>query len=152
MERAIGAMREAIGVSHAIVVIHRDDVSRYEAIAARVAEQSPGFLLSLAFGGNTRQASVRAGLETLKEMAPDIVLIHDAARPFVSAALIGRAISAAREHGAAVPGILVCIGVSRVSIKATTSVRLGFTGRGEGMAAQAIATIELPRRDSDEHV
>jgi 2-C-methyl-D-erythritol 4-phosphate cytidylyltransferase/2-C-methyl-D-erythritol 2,4-cyclodiphosphate synthase len=46
---------------------------------------------------------------------------------------------------------IACVGVSRVSIKATTSERLGFTGRGEGMAAQAIATIELPRRDSDDH-
>jgi 2-C-methyl-D-erythritol 4-phosphate cytidylyltransferase/2-C-methyl-D-erythritol 2,4-cyclodiphosphate synthase len=37
---------------------------------------------------------------------------------------------------------------ARVSIKATTTERLGFTGRGEGMAAQAIATIRLPEEDS----
>src|SRR3984885_10625872 len=58
-------------------------------------------------GGTTRQASVRAGLEALAATKPDIVLIHDAARPFVSAALISRAIDAASTTGAAVPAIPV---------------------------------------------
>jgi 2-C-methyl-D-erythritol 4-phosphate cytidylyltransferase / 2-C-methyl-D-erythritol 2,4-cyclodiphosphate synthase len=58
-------------------------------------------------GGATRQASVHAGLEALVHQKPDIVLIHDAARPFVSAALIARAIEAANRTGAAVPAIPV---------------------------------------------
>jgi 2-C-methyl-D-erythritol 4-phosphate cytidylyltransferase/2-C-methyl-D-erythritol 2,4-cyclodiphosphate synthase len=58
-------------------------------------------------GGATRQASVHAGLEALAAQKPDIVLIHDAARPFVSQALISRAIDAASRTAAAIPTIPV---------------------------------------------
>jgi 2-C-methyl-D-erythritol 4-phosphate cytidylyltransferase/2-C-methyl-D-erythritol 2,4-cyclodiphosphate synthase len=65
-------------------------------------------------GGATRQASVRAGLEALAANPPEIVLIHDAARPFVTAALISRAIVAAGKTGAAVPTIPVTDTVKQV--------------------------------------
>ncbi len=59
-------------------------------------------------GGATRQASVRAGLETLAAAnAPELVLIHDAARPFLTGALVDRAIAAGRAAGAAVPGMVI---------------------------------------------
>jgi 2-C-methyl-D-erythritol 4-phosphate cytidylyltransferase/2-C-methyl-D-erythritol 2,4-cyclodiphosphate synthase len=58
-------------------------------------------------GGATRQDSVRAGLEALAAQSPDIVLIHDAARPFVTTAVISRAIEAADPTGAAVPAVAV---------------------------------------------
>jgi 2-C-methyl-D-erythritol 4-phosphate cytidylyltransferase/2-C-methyl-D-erythritol 2,4-cyclodiphosphate synthase len=77
-------------------VIHLDDVQRFEDAAAGLK------LLPPVFGGATRQASVRAGLETLVAHKPELVLVHDAARPFASRALIARAIAAARS-GAAVP-------------------------------------------------
>ena len=75
-------------------------------------------------GGATRQASVHAGLEALAAEKPDIVLIHDAARPFVTPAVISRAIDAAGRTGAAVPAIPV----------ADTIKQVGETGRRRGDA------------------
>src|SRR4029077_16587757 len=62
---------------------------------------------SPAHGGGTRQASGPSGPEELAGGKPHIVLIHDAARPFVTAAVISRAIEAAGRTGAAVPAIAV---------------------------------------------
>jgi 2-C-methyl-D-erythritol 4-phosphate cytidylyltransferase / 2-C-methyl-D-erythritol 2,4-cyclodiphosphate synthase len=83
-------------------VIHRDDENLYRAATADLTKLSPPVA-----GGATRQASVRAGLEALAARAPDLVLIHDAARPFLTGALIDRAITAGKATGAAVPGIAI---------------------------------------------
>lgn len=63
----------------------------------------------------------------------DLTLICEAPR-------IGRHREAIRASVAAI----LAIDAGKVSIKATTTERLGFTGRGEGMAAQAIATVRVP--------
>jgi 2-C-methyl-D-erythritol 4-phosphate cytidylyltransferase/2-C-methyl-D-erythritol 2,4-cyclodiphosphate synthase len=89
-------------------VIHPDDRGAYEAAAKGLR------LLPPVLGGATRQASVRAGLEALRLRAPDIVLVHDAARPFCSAELISRAIAACGATGAAIPAIEVTDTIKRV--------------------------------------
>ncbi len=53
---------------------------------------------------------------------------------------IGPHAAAMRERLAA----LLRVDLDRISVKATTTERLGFTGRGEGIAAQASATVLLP--------
>ena len=52
-------------------------------------------------GGEERAESVRAGLEALAADPPELVAIHDAARPLVTPALIEQTFAAAREYGAA---------------------------------------------------
>jgi 2-C-methyl-D-erythritol 4-phosphate cytidylyltransferase/2-C-methyl-D-erythritol 2,4-cyclodiphosphate synthase len=46
-------------------------------------------------------------------------------------------------------GAICAIPPARVAIKATTSEQLGFTGRREGIVAQALATVELPEEPDD---
>lgn len=55
-------------------------------------------------GGGTRQDTVARAL-AIASPSTEIVLVHDAVRPFVPAEMIGRAVSAAREHGAVIFGI-----------------------------------------------
>ncbi len=83
-------------------VIHPGDEDAYRAATAGLEK-----LASPVAGGATRQGSVRAGLEALTASTPELVLIHDAARPFVSGELIGRAIGAGKRTGAAVPGVAI---------------------------------------------
>jgi 2-C-methyl-D-erythritol 4-phosphate cytidylyltransferase / 2-C-methyl-D-erythritol 2,4-cyclodiphosphate synthase len=82
-------------------VIHPEDRALFDRAAEHLSVLPP------VPGGATRQASVRAGLEALASRGPDIVLVHDAARPFASPALISRAIEAAEAAEAAIPGIPV---------------------------------------------
>ena len=91
-------------------VIHRDDHGPYEAASVGLR------LLPPVLGGATRQASVRAGLEALSARPPDVVLVHDAARPFCSSALVSRAITACAETGAAIPALEVTDTIKRVDL------------------------------------
>ena len=63
----------------------------------------------------------------------DLTIVCEAPR-------VGPPRDAMRARIAAIAGIEI----DRVAVKATTSERLGFTGRGEGIAAQAVATLRLP--------
>jgi 2-C-methyl-D-erythritol 4-phosphate cytidylyltransferase / 2-C-methyl-D-erythritol 2,4-cyclodiphosphate synthase len=82
-------------------VVNPDDAMLFNEAVVGLRHRAP------TNGGATRQASVRAGLEALASEKPDVVLIHDAARPFVTPALISRAIDAAGRTGAAIPAIPV---------------------------------------------
>ena len=63
--------------------------------------------LAVVAGGATRQDSVRAGLEALEPHAPDVVLVHDAARPVIPAGLIPALVAALGEAPGAIPAVPV---------------------------------------------
>ena len=91
------------------VVIHGDDRAMYDAAIAGLD------LLEPVTGGATRQELVHRGLLSLKDIAPKAVLIHDAARPLVSAVLIDRMLDALETTPGAIPALPVADTVKRGS-------------------------------------
>ncbi len=79
--------------SDRVVVLPAADVGRI---------RLPGWIATA--GGERRRDSVSAGLEALRAETTH-VLVHDAARPLLSAALLGRVVAAARDAAAVIPAI-----------------------------------------------
>jgi 2-C-methyl-D-erythritol 4-phosphate cytidylyltransferase/2-C-methyl-D-erythritol 2,4-cyclodiphosphate synthase len=92
-------------IDRVVTVIHPDFSDDYTAAAHE--HRASARLLPPVSGGATRQASVKAGLDALKSDPPDYVLIHDAARPFVSPAILNRAIAALHVS----PAVLIAVPV-----------------------------------------
>jgi 2-C-methyl-D-erythritol 4-phosphate cytidylyltransferase len=64
-----------------------------------------GPLLQFAEGGRERSDSVKAGLMALRSVDPELVLVHDAARPWASRALVERVLAETARSGACVPAV-----------------------------------------------
>jgi 2-C-methyl-D-erythritol 4-phosphate cytidylyltransferase/2-C-methyl-D-erythritol 2,4-cyclodiphosphate synthase len=111
LTRSIGAFACHPRVAEVQVVINPHDALQYDNAAKDFADR----LRPPVPGGARRQDSVLAGLEALTASPPQHVLIHDAARPFVDAFLIGRVIDALQAHPAALPGLPVTDTLKRES-------------------------------------
>jgi 2-C-methyl-D-erythritol 4-phosphate cytidylyltransferase/2-C-methyl-D-erythritol 2,4-cyclodiphosphate synthase len=102
LRRAVQPFLAHPQVNEVRVVIHREDDAAYQESMGDLP------LLPPAYGGTSRQESVLRGLESLTSAPPERVLVHDAARPFVTAAILDRVIRALDDkwHGA-VPALPV---------------------------------------------
>lgn len=80
------------------------------------------------------------------EHAAGLVAAQGGVIDFIDLTLICEAPKIGPHRDAIRASIAAILGLpaTRVSVKATTTEKLGFTGRGEGMAAQAIATVRVP--------
>ncbi|MEO5761584.1 MAG: 2-C-methyl-D-erythritol 4-phosphate cytidylyltransferase [Vicinamibacteria bacterium] len=119
---------EALAASEDVSAIVVVAPAGFEAIA-REETVATGKLRAVVLGGATRQDSVRAGL---KRTTPRdrVVLVHDAARPFVDADVVSRVLDGAREHGAAIPIAPVVDTIKRVR-----AGRIGETVDREALGA-----------------
>ncbi len=114
-------------------VIHPDDAPLYETAIAGLELPKP------VAGGSSRQDSVLAGLSALEALKPDLVLVHDAARPFASAELLTRAIAAAKASGAAIPALPVTDTVKSVDAAGAIVATLDRAGLRIVQTPQAFA-------------
>jgi 2-C-methyl-D-erythritol 4-phosphate cytidylyltransferase/2-C-methyl-D-erythritol 2,4-cyclodiphosphate synthase len=112
----------AAGIAPIVVAIPQgaDDV------ASRALSDIPG--VRLVTGGAQRQDSVHLALEALEEAAPDLVLIHDAARPALSQLVIDRLADALRDHPAAIPVLPVVDSLAHAD-----GARMGAPARREDL-------------------
>lgn len=102
LRHTLGRLSAHPDVSEVRAVIHPNDAAHYETAAKGLGLAPP------IFGGQERQDSVRLGLEALAADPPDLVLIHDGARPFVGAGLVDRVLDALEHADAAVPALPLC--------------------------------------------
>lgn len=101
LRHALAALAAHPSVDAVLTVIHPDDRRLYDEAAAGLGLPDP------VPGGAERQESVRLGLEAAAALAPDLVLIHDGARPFLEAGLVDRVIAALADHPGAIPALPV---------------------------------------------
>ena len=95
------------GIAGVWAAIHPHDTDLFAAAAQ-------GLPVTAVAGGAARQDSVRLGLEAMAATAPDVVLVHDGARPMVSAALISRVLEGLSTAEAVIPAVPVIDTLKRV--------------------------------------
>jgi 2-C-methyl-D-erythritol 4-phosphate cytidylyltransferase/2-C-methyl-D-erythritol 2,4-cyclodiphosphate synthase len=100
LRHSLRALAAHPAVGTIVAAIHPDDRRLFEEAAA-------GLPVTQVIGGETRQESVRRGLEALALDAPRFVLIHDAARPLIPAGVVDRQLRALERAEGAVPALPV---------------------------------------------
>jgi 2-C-methyl-D-erythritol 4-phosphate cytidylyltransferase len=89
-------------ISQIMVALRKNEMERFR---HELEKETLGAKVELVEGGEHRQDSVANALASLKAAKDDIVLVHDAVRPFVDDEIIGNVIRDAEKHGAAIAGL-----------------------------------------------
>ncbi len=122
LRRSVRAFIEHPRIQRVLVVIRAGDEALCDdALAGLMSDK----LLAPVMGGATRQLSVAAGLEALASLSPAAVLIHDAARPFISAECIGDTLEALSTADGAIAAAAV-----------TDTLKRGMDGRIAGTVSR----------------
>jgi 2-C-methyl-D-erythritol 4-phosphate cytidylyltransferase len=92
-------------VSEIWIALRENEIAGFRARLEGDAKDSPKKKVELVVGGEHRQQSVESALNAIDASADDIVLVHDAVRPFVTSEIIQEVIDGAKKYGAAIAGL-----------------------------------------------
>ncbi len=121
--RAFTALPSVAGI---YIAVRKPEIPRLRALLDQYKGAGPVHIIE---GGDTRQSSVANALAAVKGDDDEVVLVHDAVRPLIDAAVIARTIEAVEKHGAAI-----------VALPAIDTIK-----QVERTAFGAIITATIPR-------
>ena len=120
-------------VSEIYVALRTEEMPEFR---ARLEKERLSKKVELVTGGEHRQQSVASALAAISAAAEDIVLVHDAVRPFVSEQIIEEVIQAAQKYGAAIAGMPAVDTVKQVDRTAEGAVITATIPRERVVMAQ----------------
>ena len=143
---SLAAFAQAPAVARLVLVARPAD----RALAQAAADAVSGHRVEIVHGGVTRHDSEWAALTHLAPAIRagelDVIAIHDGARPLVAPGLIAAVVAAAREHGAAVPGVPI-EGVALADLTAVDGTLVRVQTPQAFGAALLLAAYERADRD-----
>jgi len=102
--RTLRRFAAAPEVYEVIVALRKDEIAGFRAQLEKQFSEILGKRLQIVEGGEHRQNSVANALTAAAAVPDDIILVHDAVRPFVTPEIISEVINAAQKQGAAIAG------------------------------------------------
>ena len=122
-------------VAYVVVVAPPDLVTEVQTHIKSLANKFRGKELHVVPGGSTRQQSVHMGLMALEEYKPEFVLIHDAARPFLTAELLNRFLDA-----------LITTGACTTALRASDTIQKVDSGKVvETLDRECLVMVQTPQ-------
>jgi 2-C-methyl-D-erythritol 4-phosphate cytidylyltransferase / 2-C-methyl-D-erythritol 2,4-cyclodiphosphate synthase len=139
LERTLAAFQAHTVVTAIVVAAGADEMER-------VKEAAKGFskVADVVAGGSSRTESVRCGLNALPTDV-DLVLVHDAARPLVSAEVISNVIAAAAKYGASVPGTPVADTVKRADLEGIVRATVPRVAEAGNAPETTLVAVQTPQ-------
>jgi 2-C-methyl-D-erythritol 4-phosphate cytidylyltransferase len=120
-------------VSAIVLALRSDDAAGFK---ARLQKEGLQKKITVVEGGEHRQQSVANALAKIDAAPDDVVLVHDAVRPFVDAEIIDNVIQAAARHGAAIAGLPAVDTVKQVDRTADGAIVVSTIPRARVVLAQ----------------